>query len=255
MATFRHGKGIRPLIDEKDMSEFLNDMTITASMDGGETTTFSQNWRTFIPGLRQATVSFDGLFAAATASTNDVVNYLDDAFGGSTRVVVTVDMEGSTSPGGRAFLMTGDIVGYDIDAPADGMVGLSLDIQGSFQGTGGVMLRPLSASTSTGSQTGVAAPGTTSAGGTTGGGVGHLHVTQVASTFASATFKIQHSTSGTTWADLITFTAATGVRFQRSTVSGTVKERLRSTISSYTATAGADTITASIAFSRHGKRT
>lgn len=235
------------------MSEFLTDFTISASMDAAETTTFQNSNRTYIRGLKDVTASFEGLFAAATASTNDVANYLDGAFAGTTSVVVTIDLEGTT--GGRALMMTGDMVSYDVDSPVDDVIGLSLDVQGSGGYAGGVMLRPNVASTSTGSQSGVISPGTTSAGGTTGGGVGHLHVTQVSSTFGSATFRIQHSTSGSTWATLLTFTAATGLTFQRSTVSGTVKERLRSTVSSYTSAGTSDTITASIAFSRNGRMT
>jgi len=251
--TFRHAKGIRVLIDERDFSKFFTDFTVSASMDAAEVTTFQNSDRNYIGGLKDVTASFDGLFAASSVagSTNDIVAFMDDAFGGSTKFVVTVDLEGTT--GGRALMMTGDMVTYDIDSPVDNVVGLSLDIQGSYGYRGGRMLRPLSASTSTGSQSGIISAGTTAAGGTTGGGVGHLHVTSVASTFGSATFKIQHSTSGSTWADLITFTAATAARFQRSTVSGTVKERLRSTISSYTSAGTSDTITASIAFSRNGR--
>lgn len=254
--TFRHGKGIRPLVDEKDMSEFLTDFTVSASMDPAETTTFQNNWRTHMVGQKDVTVSFDGLFAAATASTNDIANYLDGAFGGSTQMVITVDLEGTT--GGRALMLTGNPVGYDVASPAAGLVTVSFDVQGSNavgSYMGGVMLRPNVASTSTGSQSGVISPGTTGAGGTTGGGTAHLHVTSVSSTFGSATFRIQHSTSGSTWATLLTFTAATGLTFQRSTVSGTVKERLRSTCSSYTSAGTSDTITASIAFSRNGRRT
>lgn len=246
MATFRHGKGVRPLIDEKDMSDFLTDFTVSASMEAGETTTFRDSDRNYIRGLRDVTASFEGLFAAATSSTSDVVNYLDGALGGSTRFVVTVDVEGTT--GGRALMMTGDMVGYDIDAPVDGIVGLSLDIQGSDGYRGGRMLRPLSLSaTGTVSGTAVLTAGTTAAGGTTGGGLAHLHVTKTGSTKDLAII-VQHSTSGSTWANLISFTATTAATFQRSTVAGTVKEQLRVTKGSTSPAA-----TYAVSFSRHGR--
>lgn len=44
----------------------------------------------------------------------------------------------------------------------------------------------------------------------TGGGVGHLHVS-AATALTTATFKIQHSPDNAAWADLITFSACTGL--------------------------------------------
>ena len=245
----KHGKDLTPLIDEKDLSGFLTSVSVTASDDPADITTFGSNgYKQYVSGLKDVEFSMEGLFAASTTAADDIVNYLDGAVAGSTKQVVTIDVDGTT--GGRCWMLNGDLTTYDISSPVDGIVGMSAAIQGSNGYAGGRMLRPLKASTSTGSQSAVATPGTTSAGGTTGGGVAHLHVTSVASTFASATFRIQHSTSGSTWATLHTFTAATGVTFQRSTIAGTIKEQVRNTISSYTATTGADTITAAVALSR-----
>lgn len=225
MATFRHGKGVRPLVDEKDMSPFLNDLTVSASMDAPETTTFQDNDRSYITGLRDVTFAFEGLFSASTVSADDVANYLDGALGGSTRFVVTVDIAGTT--GGRALMMTGDMVSYDVSSPVDDVVSVSADVQGSFGYSGGVMLRPLSTS-ATGSvvNSGVATPGTTSAGGTTSGGVIHVHVTASAST-KDPLVSLHHSTSGSTWAVAANITLSSGATFTRSTVSGTIKERVR----------------------------
>ena len=245
----KHGKDLTPLVDEKDLSGFLTSVTVNASLDPTEITTFASNGnRQYTQGLRDVEFSMEGLFAASTTAADDIANYLDASFAGSSKNVVTIDVDGTT--GGRCWMLQGDANSLDISSPVDGIVGMSASIQGSNGYAGGRMLRPLSASTSTGSKSAVATPGTTAAGGTTGGGVAHLHVTAVASTFASATFRIQHSTSGSTWATLHTFTAATGITFQRSTIAGTIKEQVRATISSYTATTGADTVTAAVALSR-----
>lgn len=248
--TFRAGKGIRPLVDEKDMSAFLTEVSVAAERDPLDVTTFQDNDRNYIPGLGNVTASMDGFFAASTTAVDDLANYMDSQIGGSTKMVVTIDMQGTT--GGRALMLTGDHTAYDIDSKADDVVGLSVDIQGSNGYAGGVMLRPLSAATSTGSNTGVITPGTTAAGGTTGGGVAHLHVTEEST--ANAVFKVQHSTSGSTWADLITFaTVTSGPTFQRSTVAGTVKERVRSTISTFSTSTGTESVTAAVAFSRRAR--
>ena len=249
--TFRHSKDAVVYWGQYNLSKFLNAASISASMDAGETTNFaSAGNREYIKGLKDATLAMEGFYSVATTEpSTEITDVLTSAFAGTTSPVVTVGLEDDTI-GRRAILFLGDIVGFDIDSPVDGVITSSVDLQGSKGYEGGFWLRPLSASTSTGSNTAVNS-GLTN-GGTTGGGVGHLHVTSVASTFASATFKVQHSTSGSTWADLISFTATTAARVQRSTVSGTVKEQVRATISSYTATAGADTITAAVAFARYG---
>jgi len=248
----QHGKGTRVLCDEKDLSDFLREITISADMEPADITTFGDNDKNYLPGLRDGTFSFDGLFGTSnsTAGTEGIAGYLDDAFTGSTKQVLTVDLSRST--GGRAFLMRADQTKYDIAAPVSDVVSIAVDAQASDGYRGGVMLRPLLASTSTGSQTAHLTTGTTAAGGTTSGGVAHLHVTAMTST-ATATFKVQHSTSaGSTWADLISFTAASTATFQRSTVAGTVKEHLRSTLSALPSTGSTNTVTAAISFARHG---
>lgn len=244
--TFRHGRNVRPLIDEKDLSPFLTSVTVSAEQAPPEVTTFQDSWRNYIPGLRDVTFACEGLFAASTTSVDDVANYLDGALGGSTRMVVTIDAEGTT--GGRCWMLTGDAVTYDVSAPVDGVVSVSLDVQGSHGYTGGRMLKPLSTAASgayTGS--GVATPGTTSAGGTTGGMVIHAHKTVSAST-KDVTVTVQHSTSGSTWATYTTVTLTSGASFARSTVSGTVKERVRITTSSTTPAA-----TFAVAYSRRAR--
>ena len=42
-------------MDEKDLSLFLREVTVSASMDPAEVTTFGDNDRDYIPGLRDAT--------------------------------------------------------------------------------------------------------------------------------------------------------------------------------------------------------
>lgn len=260
--TPRHGHKTRPLVDEKDLSPFLTSVTPSASMDPSEVTTFdSSGDREYIKGMRDGTISFDGLFASAstsTAATDDIANFLDDSLGGSTKHVYTVEMErGST--GGRAAMMRADNTSYDIASPANDVITISVDAQASDGYAGGRILRPLTQSTSTGSGSGVLTPGTTTAGGTTGGGVGHLHVTAFGSTENGATVKIQHSTSGSTWADLITFSTLGGdPTFERSTVAGTVKEQLRSTIVSLSSGSTSSTgksLTAAAAFARNNHKT
>lgn len=246
-----HGKGLRALVDEKDLSAFLKEVTVSAESDASDITTFGSNDKVFLGGgLKDATLSFNGLFAASTTAVDDVANFFDDALGGSTKHLVTVDVNRST--GGRCWMMHADNTKYDVSASVDDVASISVDAQCSDGYYGGRMLRPLLAVTTTGvSNSAVLTAGTTAAGGTTGGGLAHFHLT-AQSTLTSLTGKVQHSTSGSTWADLITFTAATAETFQRSTVSGTVKEQTRFSVSAFTGGAG-KSATIAAAFSRRKK--
>lgn len=258
MPTFRHGKKVRVLIDQYNMSEFLNDFTLSASAEANETTTYGNDDKTFIKGLGDVTLSLSGLFSATGSTSagtstdnNSIGEFFDDALGGSTRVVTTVGPD-STAAGTRALLMTGDPVAWDISAPAHDVVSCDVELQGSLGYDGGRWLRQLAASTSTGS--GAAVDSGLTNGGSTAGGVAHLHITQERNV-TTATVKVQHSTSGSTWADLITFTAATGPTFQRSTSAAAVKEQLRATLSTLTEGATGGSLTWAVAFARRGTNT
>lgn len=242
--TFRHGQSAVVLWDEYDLSQYLNNATISASMDPAEVTNFASGCdREYIKGLRDVTFVLDGFHSVGTTEpSTEITDVLNEAFTGSTSPVVTIGLENDTI-GRRAWLLLGDIVGYDIDVPVDDVITTSVDLQGRQGYYGGVWLRDLSQAT-TDAVTAAVDSGLTG-GGTTGGGVAHLHVTAI--TASTAVVVVQHSTSGSTWADLVTFSDVNAAGFQRSTVSGTVKEQLRSSI---TVSSGA--VTAAVAFARYG---
>jgi hypothetical protein len=248
--TFRYGSGAKLLVNARNLTPFIKEGTVSASLEVPETTTWGKSDKEYLPGgIGDITASFDGLHSKSTATADTITNYLDAALGGSTNFVTTFGPEGD-STGRWAYLFSAIETKLDVDAPAKDVVGVAFDMQGSGGLDSGVWLRPLSTRSSTASNSAVVCAGSTTLGGTTGGGVGHLHIT-VASTVTSITTKIQHSTSGSTWADLISWTS-TAETVQRSTVSGTVKEQLRFTISSYTGGA-AKTVTCAAAFARRGK--
>ena len=62
----RHGKGVRVLTDEKDLSDFLREVSVPAEMEPADITTFGDNDKNFIPGLKDATLSFHLLFPSST---------------------------------------------------------------------------------------------------------------------------------------------------------------------------------------------
>lgn len=251
--TFRHGKGATALIGRFNMTPYMRMNSVAASCDAADVTHYAQNDKNFIPGLTNVTASFGGLFSFATgAASTEVDAVLQRALGGSTQLVCTVGPEGN-STGQYAFMFKGDQTKLDVTEPLTDAISIAADIQGSDGYDGGVWLLPLTARTSTGSGGTVAFAGSTVTGFSTGGGVGHFHLVSATTLTVGVTVKVQHSTSGSTWADLITFTAATAETFQRSTVAGNVKEKLRGT--TFVFTGGASkTATYALAFARRGKQ-
>jgi hypothetical protein len=248
--TLRHGKDAKLYIGKRNFTPFITDGTVSASLDVPEVTTWSDSDKEYLPGgVGDVTASFDGMHAQSATAADDITRYFDTALGGSTNHIVTFGPEGDTA-GRWAYLFSAVQTGWDVSAPASDVVKVALDLQGSGGLDSGVWLRALSTnSSSTGMGSAVACAGSTTVGGTTGGGVAHFHATSINST-GNLTVRVQHSTNGSTWATLLTFTAASTATVQRSTVSGTIKEQLRAGVSGFS-TDGAATF--AVAFARRGK--
>lgn len=251
---FRHGKGARVLFNKSDFSGYLNNASVAASCDAAETTTFQKNDKTYIPGLRDVTTTFDGLFSfstvAATAGSppgsSEIDVFLPAAIGGSSRALMTIGPEGD-STGRRALMIAGDITGYTIDTPVADVVSLSVDVQGSSGPDFGVWLKGVSQGVVSSSQVGGNVDSGLAAG-STGGATAFMHVIKVRGV---ATVKVQHSSNNSAWTDLVTFTAASTATVQRSTASGAIKRHLRYTMFTLTGTTKAVTLAVSAA--RNGK--
>lgn len=233
------------LWDQFNLGRFMRDATWTAERDELDATAWSTaGTETTVPSYTKVSATLSGLFTGSTGSTGSD-NFLSGEFG-STAPILTYGPEG-TAVGSVAKLTKALHRQYEISNPVNDVVSFSAGVKGSTRFESGVFVKSLAANTSTGSGSAVDSGSTA---GSASGGVAHLHVT-AASTLTSFVAKVQHSSNSTgAWSDLITFTASTDVGVQRSTVSGTVKQHTRYTIS--TLTGGASkTVTSSIAFARH----
>ena len=260
----RAGKGARTLFNATDMSDILQDVTVEASVNALDVTTHQDNDHNRIAGLRDGTVNFDGLWdgtagsTASTATTGAVDSKFASALGSTTQPIITVFPEGDTL-GRRARMFKAEQTGYTASAMADDVVKVSAAASISGRQDYGVSLHALATRSATSSTYGNVNLGAQ----TTGGGVGHLHYT--AGSLAGMTIKIQHSSADTTgstdsWADIISFASVTessavATAAQRSTVSGTVKERVRAIVSAFSTASGTSTSgTFTVAFARRGEQ-
>jgi hypothetical protein len=246
MPTFRHGKNTLVFFDKFNLSEYFNSATTSAMVDAVETTTFGSANKTYAIGMKDGTVSFEGLWSGVL----DVLGsdkVLHDAFGSETKTLITVATEGPTI-GYRCKLVNADDTSYEIKSAIADMVTISAQAQASGTVSGfdsGVLLAA--------NQTVSAVTANTSvdnAVSSTNGGVAHLHVT-ANSRNGAATIKVQHSANNSTWADLVTFTATTSstTTSERIEVAAgtTVNRYVRANISAIAGSTGSVTITVGFA--------
>jgi len=246
MPTFRHGKNTVVLFDKYDLSQYFNSATTSAMAETVETTTFGSANKTYAVGMKDGTVSFEGLWSGVLdTSGSDAV--LHAAFNSTTKIPITVATEGATL-GRRCKMIWADDTSYEIKSAIADMVTITGQAQAS--GTvggfdGGVLLAANQAITATIANTSV---DNTAA--STNGGVAQLHVTSNTRNGA-ITIKVQQSANNSTWTDLVTFTATTSATITSERIevaAGTsVARYVRANVSGFAGSSGSATITVGFA--------
>ena len=126
--AFEHGKGTVLKLDNSggtltDLSAYLNNVDFSRDVDTPESTVFGNDDRTYIAGLRNATISISGFWESAAL----------DALVGTILGQATA-LEFEYGPGGST---AGDIkysgscycTNYSISNPVDGIVSFTADFQ------------------------------------------------------------------------------------------------------------------------------
>jgi hypothetical protein len=216
--AFVHSKSARVLLNEMSVSGKLHAVSMGHSREVSEATVFTDSGATFLPGLRSGALSLSGRWE--TAGVGTLQAEIAAATGVDDSLLVSAAPEGF-AVGNPVFICVGDLSGYTVDATVSDVVGFQLESTPDDGVDWGVAVHDLGAETANGNSTGV--DNTTSS---ANGGVGSVHVTAYTG-LTNIVVKIQHSTDNSTYADLITFTTATGVTSQRSTVTGTVNRYVR----------------------------
>jgi len=168
-------------------------------------------------GLRRAELAVEGFYDDATDKTNAAL-----AGNQTSSRVVSYGVAGNTLA--QSFVgLEGAFGGtYVRQATRGELTKASATWTVTGQKDEGVILLPLAAVTATdygGAQDNSASSAS--------GGVAYLHVTAASGTSPTLDVKVKDSADNATYADLITFTQATGVTAERKTVSGTVDQYLK----------------------------
>lgn len=238
--SFRHGKNTAVLVDQYNISPFLNEVSSSQSIETADTSTFGTAAKTYVVGQNDATISFTGLFDGATDAIAEIFETIID---NDSTPVITIAADGGMVVGNRAVLAEAKQTSYEVSAPVTDVVSLS----GEFQVTGGLRGGVIIAANAahTASTDGASVDGAASS---TLGARANLHVT-ANTRDADTVIKVQHSADEAVWVDLITFTTvgSTTVTSETATATGTVNRYLRATT---TIASGTGSITYSVSISR-----
>jgi hypothetical protein len=222
--AFIHGKSAVVYQDANDLTEYLRSLTNSAEVETAESTTFTDDDKTYITGQADATLSAEGLF--------------DSTFDGSINAITGSGSKSlwSVYPGGDTVGLPGrgyslDITSAERTAEVGDVVMVSVEGQSSVGTERIISHHALAQRTASGTATVV--DGTASS---ASGGVGYLHATAAAGTVV---VTVQHSSDNVTFADYMTVgTVTASAKTFRTTATGTVNRYTRLT---YTATSGTAT--------------
>lgn len=215
-----YGKNVVVLWSQFNLSPHFNDATVSQEVSTAEVTTFGDNSRDYVVGIKDATVSLSGVWDDTATTGADVV--LSNAMGNATNPILTVGFAGATI-GYRAKLAEIIETSLEITGNFDDAVQVAAEMQVTGGVDNGIFLKTFAAETSTTNST---SQDNTAA--STNGYAAHLHVTAVSGTGPTADILVQHSVDNAVWATLVTFTQVTTTpTSQRLTGTGTVNRYVR----------------------------
>lgn len=216
-----HGKNVQVYFDGRDASCDLSEVSITASADTHESTTFcTDGWKTADPGLIGWEAGIEGFYDPAAGGYG---RQMEDLLGAACDCLSIFDGDADAIGDTGVLLGPGVVKSRGQPINVAELVKLGGEIQGSGKaGLFGKLLMPHGAHLNPGN-TDALDNGAASA----NGGRANIHVTVVSGTW---TIKIQHSPDNTNWTDLVTFTQFTSVggpQGESKEVSGQVEQYLR----------------------------
>lgn len=212
-----HGSNCDVMGNGYILSQYLNSASSSGNRDTAETTTFKKTSKTYIPGLKDTTLSLEGVFDGVTNAIDDI---LFQALGGGTGIFSYIP-EGVEVVGNRAFSIDAISTSYEVNSAVGDVSQVSAELAMGDKGIfgRGFVVHPTAAEAASGNTASIDG----GAASTNGGGI-VVHAT--AST--SLVCFMQDSADNVTFADLagsITFGASKGS--QRLAVTGNVRRYTR----------------------------
>ncbi len=216
------GNKARLLADQFNISKYIQRVSPSGAQDCYESNTLTDDSKTYVLGLKSGALTAEGLH-----HDTDVTGTLNSVFASLPQGgVITTGFPNGFTAGKSALLLSANVASHISDSVVSDLCKTAIELMhrdGALEP--GVSLHDLTAETGTVNGTSV-----DNATATANGGVAHLHVTAIAGAAPSVTFKLQHSSNGTTWVDLgSAFTVVTAATKERLTIAAatTVNRFLR----------------------------
>jgi hypothetical protein len=215
--TFAHSKDSRVFANERHVSAQLTGWSVRHARQYGEATTIVDTGAKFIPGIMSGGLGLSGLFDSAQFLESEA----SAAMGAVDNGLLLTVCPYTTALGARAMFCTADPESVAVDAALASTVTLAVETVADTMVDMGVVLHDHAARTTDGDGTSVNRLASSA-----NGAAASLHLTAY-SGLTNIIVKIQDSPDNSAWSDLITFSTATGVTSQFSTVAGTVDQYVR----------------------------
>lgn len=124
--AFKHAKTATLSINGTEIAAYLDEIDLAMSADTPETTTFGATAKTYIAGLRDATLSLSGNYDP-TASTGIVAVLEANMSAGTAQSMIY--KPGGTASGQYSFTFSGLVTGYNVPASVQDKVTISGEVQ------------------------------------------------------------------------------------------------------------------------------
>lgn len=226
MPLFQHGKTSAILLNEYELTSFLNEMAPSGGVDMHDLTTFGNSDKVMGPGLGTGMIDLMGFFS----TTLSPAVYADQVFAALEASAVVPILSAAPQGfaiGNRVYMLQAHEVKHELGIKVDQYTINKANFQGNDGFDFGVSLHNITPAET------VSANGSSvdNLAATANGGVGFFHCIAASGSSPSITVKVQHSTDGSSWVDLVTFTSAVAITKERIVVvAGTqIRRFLRST--------------------------
>lgn len=240
--AFLHGRNTVVLVNEWNLSPYLNSASINPTGETADTTTFGATWKTAIAGHLSMTASFAGFHDVDQTELDDVL--------GTEGQVLTVCPGAGAAIGDHAWLLPVVETSLARSSPLGGAVAIAWDALASSAAALGEVLHPVGEDTNT--TTGASRDG---AAATTTGWMAHLHVTGPVDGGAWVV-KLQDSADNSSWADVTggAFASLSAVGSERlvSSASDAELRRYVRYVATRTGGSAGQGITFALAYARRG---
>jgi hypothetical protein len=235
----KHGKDTTVLMNQYDISSFLDNSETEHTIEVLEATTYGNDSKVYALGKEDGIATLEGLGDGGAAELDQILSGIKRSTGVKATIVRGVANED------MADLLSVIESQFDTQASITGLIRLTAALQADSDGVDhGHILRVPSA---TGASSNSSALDGAAA--TTNGGVGHLHVSANSGTTPTLDVIIEDSADGSTgWATIATFTQVTTTnQAVRVEITGTVKRYIRA---AWTIGGSTPSYTFAVAFAR-----